>query len=774
MGQPPLRAKRPAGLLAALAAVALGFTAHGAVGLSANTALVGKNEFAHLEGCAKELAAKGCAAEVADLLDVMTRLGDDGAALAKSRDACSKSLDKVKAKPPASGAAVASIARTLHSCASDMTKLIAALDAKDAATLAEQILRVDDDQPLAHETLGQVFEKPANAKAGAGAWTTPEQQRLAKRRREIEAAIAQVRKLEIPLETAPSELAALHAIDPSPAVVVRYGNVQFHSTMAPEKLQRIVRRGLQAMALSKFLRGLPLEVPAALKKTSHKFVMLEARAMYEKAVGLAVAAKGLKADREAAALERGGYIDERGFYVEQSLSEVSCYCFVTLMMGLEYYRAGEPEPQPCLVGGHLHWLCLTLFGSPLPGIDHDPKDVPHAEARTSDRARDAQEEQRARDVANAGLSGARRWMTFLAARGEDPPWSNSFVDDISKLVDLDLVKSTFVVEYLQESSLFNELLRTTAQDSGDKRPRKDVIEPKLDGGLAAFEARFHAWLLPRPTPLVQRLALPPASDDKPTKEEAAALAALDRARKLAWDSSKYGAFAPMQVDSELSNACALHVRYLKLHPDQLAKWPDAHEEYPEQEGFSSEGCWAGTHSVIAPGVATAEEAVAGWMGTFYHRLPLLEPGLKRIGFSLEERIAVLDAASLVVPDKNVGCVVWPARDMKEVPTRFVAGGELPHPVPGVDEREFGYPITLQTTQKNGEMELVLCKGAKAGGPPVACHVSTPAHPTNPDLAPPGAFCLLPKARLEPRATYTVVATPSDGEAPLVWSFTTGE
>jgi hypothetical protein len=178
--------------------------------------------------------------------------------------------------------------------------------------------------------------------------------------------------------------------------------------------------------------------------------------------------------------------------------------------------------------------------------------------------------------------------------------------------------------------------------------------------------------------------------------------------------------------------------------------------------------------VIAPGVATAEEAVAGWMGTFYHRLPLLEPGLKRIGFSLEERIAVLDAASLVVPDKNVGCVVWPARDMKDVPTRFVAGGELPHPVPGVDEREFGYPITVQTTQKNGEMELVLCKGAKAGGPPVACHVSTPSHPTNPDLAPPGAFCLLPKARLEPRTTYTVVATPSDGEAPLVWSFTTGE
>jgi hypothetical protein len=180
------------------------------------------------------------------------------------------------------------------------------------------------------------------------------------------------------------------------------------------------------------------------------------------------------------------------------------------------------------------------------------------------------------------------------------------------------------------------------------------------------------------------------------------------------------------------------------------------------------------HSVIAPGVAGAEEAVAGWMGTFYHRLPLLEPGLKRVGYALEERVAVLDSDSLVVADTYEGWVLWPARDQKDVPTRFTPGGELPHPVPGVDEREFGYPITLQTTRKSVEIELVLKKGPKRDGPVVPCHVSTPAHPTNPDLAPPGAFCLLPKARLEPRTTYTVVATPADGGAPLVWSFTTGE
>jgi len=779
MGQPFRRAQRLAGLLAVLVAAAPLF----AVGRQTVVgARVGKNDFAHLESCAKELAAKGCAAEVADLLDVMTRLGDDGAALAKTRDACAKSLekDKGKAKPPASGAAVASIARTLHSCASDMTKQLAALDAKDAATLAEQILRVDDEQPLAHETLGQTFEKPADAgakaksDAKAGAWLTPEQKRVLARRREIQTAVVQARRLEIPLEVAPSTFAPLQAIDPSPATVVRYGNLEFHSNMQPERLQRIVRRGLQAMALSKFVRGLPLEVPAALKKLGRKYVLLTAKTQYDKAIDVAVAAKGIKEADAAAARERGGYIDERGFYVSEGVSEVQDYCFVVLVLGLRYYEGDDPEPQPCLVKGHLEWLCLTMFGSSLPGIVSESKEVPHADATTSDRARDQREEKRAREVRDAGISGARRWMTFLASRGQDPPWSNSFVSDIALLIDLDLVKSTFVVEYLQENLAFNDLLRTTGTKSGDKRTRTEQIESKLDGGLPAFEARFRAWLLPRPVPVVQRLARPPASEETPTKEEEAALVALDRVRKVAWDIAKYGAFEPMQVDRELSTACALHVRYLKLHPDQLAKWPDAHEEYPEQEGFSTEGCWAGTHAVIAPGVATAEEAVAGWMGTFYHRLPLLEPGLKRIGFDLADRIAVLDASSLVVQDELIGCMVWPARDMHDVPTRFVAGGELPHPVPGVDERAFGYPITLQTTHQNGEFELVLFKGPKRDGPAVACHVSTPAHPSNPDLAPPGAFCLLPKARLEPRTTYTVVATPADGGAPLVWSFTTGE
>src|SRR5262249_9416328 len=222
------------------------------------------------------------------------------------------------------------------------------------------------------------------------------------------------------------------------------------------------------------------------------------------------------------------------------------------------------------------------------------------------------------------------------------------------------------------------------------------------------------------------------------------------------------------LDRGLSDGCAAHCRYLGLHPEQQTKWPDAHEEYPEKEGFSTDGCWAGMHSVIAPGAASAEDAIRGWMGTFYHRLPLLGPGLKRFGFHLGGKVAVLDAGSLVEVDEFIGCLVWPARDMKGVPTKF--SPEMPSPVPGSDQSTWGYPITLQTTHVPYGYRMRLVKGAKRNGVEVPCWFSSPEHPTNPDLVPPGGFCLIPQAPLQPSTTYTVVAEPDTGDA-VVWSFT---
>jgi hypothetical protein len=84
-------------------------------------------------------------------------------------------------------------------------------------------------------------------------------------------------------------------------------------------------------------------------------------------------------------------------------------------------------------------------------------------------------------------------------------------------------------------------------------------------------------------------------------------------------------------------------------------------------------------------------------------------------------------------------------------------------------------VTLQTGRpvqesKATEPTLSLAEVAKPDVP-LPAHVSTPLKPTNPDLAPPNAYCLMPKARLKPKTAYVATATWPDGSK-LVWSFTT--
>jgi hypothetical protein len=622
------------------------------------------------------------------------------------------------------------------------------------------VLRLDDDQPLAHQALSHV---PLEGQPGR--WSSAEWNAILARRAEIQTEVVKARRVEIPLETKAIDFKALAAVDPAPASVCRLGGIEVISTMEPAKLERIVRCGFQAVALSNSLRGFPLEVPAKLRQARRRYVFLESKAQYLKSIEVARAARTIPKDNEPYVQDWSAYEDSRGFYIGYVISEVHARARMIWLLENEWL---DEDVQPCLLAGHVNWLCLTCLGTTMPGVVVEA-DAKH-DGRTSDRPRDAEDEQQARQLAGAGLSGARRWLLFKASHGEDPAWVNSFVDQVGKLVDLDLLKSTFVVEYLQELRTFDPILRHTRMPEGSSQARAEAIEKQLPEGLAWFERRFHEWLLPRGRALVQRLEEAPAGAARLSKDEQAALAELDRIRQAAWDASAFGPCTPATFDRELADGCAAHVRYLKLHPAQLEKWPDAHEEYPEQAGFTTAGCWSGMHSVIAPGVDSAEAAIAGWMGTFYHRLPLLEPGLKRIGYSLDDHVAVLDASSLCEADELEGYVLWPAREMKDVPLRFNA--ELPNPVPGADQSGWGYPITVQTSHKSVEMKMKLVRGAKPDGSEVDCHFSSPGHPTNLDCAPPGAWCLIPKSTLDGKAKYTVVAEVSNGDH-LIWTFTTG-
>ena len=43
------------------------------------------------------------------------------------------------------------------------------------------------------------------------------------------------------------------------------------------------------------------------------------------------------------------------------------------------------------------------------------------------------------------------------------------------------------------------------------------------------------------------------------------------------------------------------------------------------------------------------DSIDQWIGTVYHRFPLLEPRIRRIGFAVEGNVCVLDMGSLEEP-----------------------------------------------------------------------------------------------------------------------------
>jgi hypothetical protein len=274
--------------------------------------------------------------------------------------------------------------------------------------------------------------------------------------------------------------------------------------------------------------------------------------------------------------------------------------------------------------------------------------------------------------------------------------------------------------------------------------------------------------------LLQRIAGNEADDDRP-KADPDGKAAFEYLSEI-----REAAFEPLRVWTEtlghypeLSENAAKHAAYLQLNPDQKSAWPDAHEEYAECEGFSPEGAWSGGHSVIAFD-GDVEDSIDAWMATFYHRLPLLEPGLCGVGAAVDGDVVVMDTGSLLNDYQGPAHVKWPHEDQRGVPLRWRP--ESPNPVPGEDQSTWGYPITLGVWRPEGksmpriEMEL---HAGKENGPIVPCHFSTPDAPTNPQLAPEYSWCLMPKQHLSPGSQYTVVAKfVGEGER-MIWSFRTG-
>lgn len=263
-------------------------------------------------------------------------------------------------------------------------------------------------------------------------------------------------------------------------------------------------------------------------------------------------------------------------------------------------------------------------------------------------------------------------------------------------------------------------------------------------------------------------ALYPAGDERKK-----AVDALNEYRK------KCG-LPPVVFSATISAGAQRHAEYLVKndgHPstDGLG----AHNEDPSLPGYTPEGAHAGKSSDI--GQVPPVPSMINMLGTFYHRIPLLHPDLKKvgIGWATKEGRAdfgwcVIDCMSAVGPrnDKLPRLVAYPAPGATGVQRAF--DDELPDPIPEGEDHENGEAITLswfgQGKISGGAMEV------KVNGVAVEGYFSTRDAPARKDHGNGNSLCFIPKNVLPPNAKVEVKAkTTVDGKAlEKAWSFTTGE
>jgi hypothetical protein len=284
---------------------------------------------------------------------------------------------------------------------------------------------------------------------------------------------------------------------------------------------------------------------------------------------------------------------------------------------------------------------------------------------------------------------------------------------------------------------------------------------------------------------------------KPAKSNPADQAFLKRVNAY----RKLAGLRPLTIDPELSEGCVAHAKYLILHDGEPSTAGlGAHDEKPESDGFTEKGRTAGRASVIAgsrggPFPGGAVTAVDGWMASFFHRIPFLNPDLKRIGIGYATNttgnvwFVVLNAKSGVEPDFKVkpertDSVIYPSDKQKEIPRVFNLGGdEIPNPLPrGATPLQSGYPITatfpdgVRVEEATATLEwLPERKLPDFVVTSVPVWLSTPEKPANTFDHQQNTVCLIPKAPLQPLTTYRVkVRAKVNGDwKEKTWNFSTG-
>jgi uncharacterized protein YkwD len=239
---------------------------------------------------------------------------------------------------------------------------------------------------------------------------------------------------------------------------------------------------------------------------------------------------------------------------------------------------------------------------------------------------------------------------------------------------------------------------------------------------------------------------------------------------------KIAGVEPVSLDPELSKGCQAHAEYLaRNHGRPELQGLNVHKEDPSLPGYSEEGARAAQASVIAAGTSPPA-AVDGWMDTFFHRLPILDPELKRIGWGQTTGkgsgwITVMDTGRGRGKDR---AVLYPADKQENVPLTYHRAGYNSDPVPKDVRRPVGYPITV-TFPEGKVVKKATATLTDRSGTKVFAWVTSPEATEDRNFQR-NTVCLIAKDALAADTTYTVTVEAEVGGEPWkrTWSFTTGK
>ncbi len=448
-----------------------------------------------LSGLARDamgLAAAGRSGEMDEIFELLDELGMDAKKRQKLRARADKALGRALGKPDRPLPRVPHVAKRLRTAAAALAEHLPPVgDAR--AEFARLILRLDHDEPAAREALGHV-------RNDAGGWSSPEQLALVERGAEIRAKLEESLALEVPLEQSESRNEFVRELQGEGGVRIAWRNVQVHSaSLGPKRMSSVLKPLLRAMALAHYLQDGELSIPRP--RQEWLAVLCGDHGEYVKAIRMSKKAGGLDAQGASIARQVSHYEDRRGFKVVaiEDLPLQHAGLLVDLWHDWMYFRLAA-FPQPCIAAGHLNWLSLAHFERPIPGFVW--KETEHTKLYAGE---DAAARRETVLKAARSLEGTREHMRLLALRGLDPPWSRSVVKRLGRVNGEDLLKSTLVVDWMQQRGPLSGPIRASAK----AKRTPDALAAALKTTLGELESEWRAWIAPGADGLAKRLEGPP-------------------------------------------------------------------------------------------------------------------------------------------------------------------------------------------------------------------------------------------------------------------------